>query len=141
MVLCQDQRAALQGRYPAWEVVQRYVVGHEKHDLEQVIDTHTHARLSPPASLSAISPFLLTSACPVSPLPHGPVDSHWSLRRRPPGERGVHGLLVGQARTALHDIWVLSLVDDAVLTPRSTFGYHAMALKVPCPCPCPRPWP
>jgi len=46
-------------------------------------------------------------------------------------------LLVGQARTALHDIWVLSLVDDAVLTPRSTFGYHAMALKVPHPYPFP----
>jgi hypothetical protein len=36
-----------------------------------------------------------------------------------------------QARTALHDIVVLSVMDDMILSPRSTFGYHAMNLKVP----------
>jgi Xyloglucan fucosyltransferase len=38
----------------------------------------------------------------------------------------THSLTV---KTALHDIWVLSMTDDAILSRSSTFGYHSMALK------------
>ncbi len=36
---------------------------------------------------------------------------------------------VDQVSTALHDIWVLSLTDELLLAPQSTFGYIAMSLK------------
>jgi hypothetical protein len=34
-----------------------------------------------------------------------------------------------QFRTAVHDIWVLGMLDDLVLTPDSTFGYLAAAMR------------
>ncbi len=36
---------------------------------------------------------------------------------------------LAQMKTALHDIWILSLTDETVLSPMSTFGYLSMALK------------
>jgi hypothetical protein len=40
---------------------------------------------------------------------------------------------IHQVHTALHDIWLLSLTDETIISPGSTFGYMAMALKgKPC---------
>jgi hypothetical protein len=34
-----------------------------------------------------------------------------------------------QTAHALHDIWVLSMMDESILSPRSTFGYFSMAIS------------
>ncbi len=34
-----------------------------------------------------------------------------------------------QTSHALHDIWILSMMDESILSPKSTFGYFSMALS------------
>lgn len=76
-------------------------------------------------SLSPSQVFIASLHPEISPY----LNSHrpWRVIHRFAEQRQIKGLK--QARTALHDIWMLSECDDLIITGRSTLGYIAMALR------------
>lgn len=52
---------------------------------------------------------------------------HWRVTQKYSASLEQH--TCAQFKTAVHDIWVLGMLDDLVLTPGSTFGYLAAALR------------
>src|SRR5207237_789287 len=54
-------------------------------------------------------------------------DSHWRVMQEYIDVKQKYDVI--QASHAVHDIFVMSLLDDVILSPMSTFGYLIMALR------------